>query len=130
MAIDNFDMTVNFNAGQRLCGLNKIAEIRAEMREINKRVKQQDKKNRPVPHAIMDKDLARFLADMRDEHDKKYEQNNRALSALFYLAGIKTARHGVDVVEMSDQEKKALIIAMNHFRVMVSLFSERLTLSV
>ncbi|MGG2143478.1 DUF5347 family protein [Symbiopectobacterium sp. RP] len=130
MAIDNFDMTVNFNAGQRLCGLNKIAEIRAGMREINKRVQQQDKKNRPVPHAIMDKELARFLADMRNKHDKKYEQNNRALSALFYLAGIKTARHGVDVVEMTDQEKRALIIAMNHFRVMVSLFPERLTLPV
>lgn len=44
MAINNFDMTINFNAGQRLCGLNKIAEIRAEMREINKRVQQQNKK--------------------------------------------------------------------------------------
>nr|WP_252318855.1 DUF5347 family protein [Candidatus Symbiopectobacterium sp. PLON1] len=83
-----------------------------------------------MPHAIIDKDLARFLADMRDKHDAKHEQNDRALSALFYLAGIKKARHGVDVVEMSDQEKKALIIAMNHFRVIVSLFPERLTLLV
>lgn len=129
MDINKFDMTVRFNVGQRLHGLNKIAEIRAGMRAVQERSQRQViEKYHPLPKRNTEDELARFLDDMRDKHDEHHDDNIRALSALFYLAGIKTARHGIEVTEMSDSEKKSLIIAMNHCRAMVSLFPKQLTL--
>lgn len=129
MAIDKSDMTVIFNAGQRLHGLNKIAEIRAGMRAVQERSqKPVREKYHPLTRKSAEEELSRFLDDMRDKHDECHDDNIRALSALFYLAGIKTVRHSIEVTEMSDDEKKALIIAMNHCRAMVSLFPKRLTL--
>ncbi|WP_125933192.1 DUF5347 family protein [Candidatus Sodalis sp. SoCistrobi] len=85
-------------------------------------------KYHPLTRKSTEEELSRFLDDMRNKHDEHHDDNVRALSALFYLAGIKTARHSIEITEMSDDEKKALIIAMNHCRAMVSLFPKQLTL--
>ncbi|XYX40447.1 DUF5347 family protein [Candidatus Erwinia dacicola] len=44
--------------------------------------------------------VATFMDDMRDVRDSNYQENKRALSAIFYLANIKTDRHGLDFSEL------------------------------
>ncbi|MCM8075652.1 DUF5347 domain-containing protein, partial [Enterobacter hormaechei] len=61
-------------------------------------------------------------------HYPQFEENNRALAAIFFLAKIPAARHELQLSELTTDEKKALITAMNHFRAVVSLFPKRLTM--
>ncbi|MEI4895924.1 DUF5347 family protein, partial [Klebsiella pneumoniae] len=44
------------------------------------------------------------------------------------LAKIPAARHELELSELTTDEKKAFITAMNHFRAVVSLFPKRLTM--
>lgn len=98
------------NLGQRTCGLNQIAQLRAEFWGDDGRA------------------LKTFFATVRDRRDPLYDQNSRALSALLFLAGIPTSRHALSLEAFSAEEKASLILAMNQFRAMVSLFPKRLTL--
>ncbi|MGC0910147.1 DUF5347 domain-containing protein [Pantoea agglomerans] len=111
MAIETESNAVQLNAGQRVSGLNHIAAIRAQLWGDN-----------------CGNELKRFLADMNDKRDAQYEQNKRALAAIFFLANISKERHDVQFNELTGAEKIALIVAMNHFRAVVSLFPKRLTL--
>lgn len=111
MAIEGKSIAVELSAGQRVNGLNHIAAIRAQLWG--------DK---------CGNELKRFIADMRDKRDAQYEQNKRALSAIFYLANIKSERHDIEFDGLTSNEKNALISAMNHFRAVVSLFPKKLTL--
>ena len=109
MAIESLPQTAPLMAGERLAGLNYVAELRAKHLGDNS------------------KELERFVADMRDKRDPQHEENSRALSAIFFLAKIPGARHDLKLSELTE-EKKALITAMNHFRAVVSLFPKRLTM--
>ena len=101
MAIEAARARVPLSVGARLSGLN---------------------------HSDSGKELARFMADMRDKRDPFFEENSRALAALFFMARLPVARHECDISELTTEEKRALITAMNHFRAVVSLFPERLTM--
>lgn len=111
MAIEGEDIAVQLSAGQRASALNHIAAIRAQLWGDN-----------------CGNELKRFMADMRDKRDAQYEQNKRALGAIFYLANIRSERHDAEFDELTSDEKYALISAMNHFRAVVSLFPKKLTL--
>lgn len=111
MAIENNQVYVHMNAGQRVTGLNHIAKIRTKFLGDN-----------------CGDELKRFMADMRDKRDSLHERNKRALAAIFFLANIKSERHECDYDELTSDEKYALIDAMNHFRAVVSLFPKKLTL--
>ncbi|WP_329800130.1 DUF5347 family protein, partial [Klebsiella pneumoniae] len=54
--------------------------------------------------------------------------NERALAAIFFMAKIPADRHNVNMNELTTDEKRELIKAMNHFRAVVSLFPKRLTM--
>ncbi|MCU6339320.1 MULTISPECIES: DUF5347 domain-containing protein [Enterobacter] len=110
MAIEAARARVPLSVGARLSGLNHIAELRARYGSDS------------------GKELARFMTDMRDKRDPFFEENSRALAALFFLARLPVARHECDISELTTEEKRALITAMNHFRAVVSLFPERLTM--
>lgn len=110
MAIEAFSATVPLKAGERLAGLNHVAELRARY------------------WGDSWKEVERFVDDMRDKRDPQFEENNRALAAIFFLAKIPAARHELELSELTTDEKKALITAMNHFRAVVSLFPKRLTM--
>ncbi|HDR2689849.1 DUF5347 domain-containing protein [Enterobacter ludwigii] len=110
MEIEATRATVPLKVGARLSGLNHVAELRARYWGDN------------------EKALARFLAEMRDKRDPSFEENNRALAAIFFLAKLPAARHECGINELTTEEKRALIGAMNHFRAVVSLFPERLTM--
>jgi len=110
MAIEAVPQAAPLMAGERLSGLNYVAELRAKH------------------WGDSGKELERFVADMRDKRDPLFEENSRALSAIFYLAKIPNARHELKLSELTTEEKKALITAMNHFRAVVSLFPKRLTM--
>ena len=110
MAIEAARASVPLSVGARLNGLNHIAELRARYGNDS------------------GKELARFMAEMRDKRDPCFEENGRALAAIFFLARLPVARHECDISELTTEEKKALINAMNHFRAVVSLFPERLTM--
>ncbi|MCG0455994.1 DUF5347 domain-containing protein [Enterobacter cloacae complex sp. ECC445] len=110
MAIEAARARVPLSVGERLSGLNHVAELRARYGSDS------------------GKDLARFMADMRDRRDPCFEENGRALAALFFLARLPVARHECDFSELATEEKRALINAMNHIRAVVSLFPERLTM--
>ncbi|MDR0217646.1 MAG: DUF5347 domain-containing protein [Enterobacteriaceae bacterium] len=97
--------------GQRLDGLNQLSRIRA------------------IYWGDDEKELNRFLADMRDKKDCHYEENQRALSAIFYLANIPRSRHDSEISHFSPVEKQSLIKAMNHIKVVVSQFPKHLALS-
>jgi len=110
MAIVAISASQPLSAGARLTGLNHVVELRAKYWGDN------------------EKELARFMADLRDKRDPQFEENSRALAAIFFLAKLPPARHALDLTELSRDEKKALIKAMNHFRAVVSLFPQRLTM--
>lgn len=54
--------------GERLAGLNHVAELRAKY------------------WGDSWKEVERFVDDMRDKRDPQFEENNRALAAIFFLA--------------------------------------------
>ncbi|MEQ5196879.1 DUF5347 domain-containing protein [Klebsiella pasteurii] len=110
MAIEAVELSAPLTAGERLAGLNHIAELRARY------------------WGDSWKEVERFINDMRDKRDPQFEENSRAMAAIFFLAKIPTARHELELSELTTEEKKALITAMNHFRAVVSLFPKRLTM--
>ncbi|MFK3934817.1 DUF5347 family protein [Pantoea agglomerans] len=103
-------ITVQMNVGQRASALNHISALRTMM------------------YGDCSNELKRFIADMRNKRDHQTEQNSRALSAIFFLANISKERHSVDFSELTSDEVKALISAMNHLKAVVSLFPKNLTL--
>ncbi|EAM7976192.1 hypothetical protein XU84_22180 [Salmonella enterica] len=111
MAIDGPVATVPLSPGKRLDGLNHIAELRAKVFGLN-----------------IESELERFIEDMRDQRDVNNKQNERALAAIFYMAKITAERHSVNISDLTTDEKRELIKAMNHFRAVVSLFPKRLTM--
>ena len=111
MAIEGDAATVPLSAGLRLNGLNHIAELRAKVFGLN-----------------IDSELERFISDMRDQRDINHKQNERALAAIFFMAKIPADRHNVNMNELTTDEKRELIKAMNHFRAVVSLFPKRLSM--
>ena len=64
MAIESAAATVPLSPGERLNGLNHIAELRAKVFGLN-----------------IESELERFIKDMRDPRDINNEQNKRALAA-------------------------------------------------
>lgn len=111
MAIEGDSATVPLSPGYRLDGLNHIAELRAKVFGLN-----------------IESELERFISDMRNQRDINHKQNERALAAIFFMAKIPAERHSVKVSELTTDEKRELIKAMNHFRAVVSLFPKRLTM--
>ncbi|EIW8467485.1 MULTISPECIES: DUF5347 domain-containing protein [Klebsiella/Raoultella group] len=111
MAIEGDSATVPLSPGHRLDGLNHIAELRAKVFGLN-----------------IESELERFISDMRNQRDINHKQNERALAAIFFMAKIPAERHSVKVSELTTDEKRELIKAMNHFRAVVSLFPKRLTM--
>lgn len=111
MAIEGDSATVPLSPGHRLDGLNHIAELRAKVFGLN-----------------IEPELERFISDMRNQRDINHRQNERALAAIFFMAKIPAERHSVKVSELTTDEKRELIKAMNHFRAVVSLFPKRLTM--
>ena len=111
MAIEGSTATVPLSPGQRLEGLNHIAELRARVFGLN-----------------IERELERFINEMCDPRDINHKQNGRALAAIFFMAKIPVERHGVKISELTTDEKRDLIKAMNHFRAVVSLFPKRLTM--
>ncbi|EHM50647.1 MAG: DUF5347 domain-containing protein [Yokenella regensburgei] len=110
MAIEAASVTTPLTAGERLNGLNHVAELRARYWSDSW------------------KDVEQFVDDMRDKRDPHVVENTRAMAAIFFLAKIPAARHELELSELTTEEKKALITAMNHFRAVVSLFPKRLTM--
>ncbi|PWC10913.1 hypothetical protein B4923_15490 [Brenneria roseae subsp. americana] len=102
---------VPLSVGARTDGLNHIAMLRRK-------------------HFLTDceKDICRFIDDMRDKIDPACHENKRVLSAIFYLADIDKERHDVNFNELTTDEKKRLIKAMNKLKAVVSLFPRHLTL--
>ncbi|HHR0587309.1 DUF5347 domain-containing protein [Klebsiella aerogenes] len=113
MAIEGDSATVPLSPGHRLDGLNHIAELRAKVFGLN-----------------IESELERFISDMRNPRDINHNQNERALAAIFFMAKIPAERHSVKVSELTTDEKRELIKAMNHFRAVVSLFPKRLTMPI
>lgn len=111
MAIEGAAATVPLSPGQRLEGLNSVAELRANVFGLN-----------------IEPELERFIKDMRDLRDINHKQNERALAAIFFMAKIPAERHGVNISDLTTDEKRELVKAMNHFRAVVSLFPKRLTM--
>lgn len=111
MAIKGSAAMVLLSPGERVDGLNHIAELRAKVFGTNS-----------------DAELAFFIHAMRDATGSNCQQNQRALAAIFFMAHIPAARHHVSLNMLTTDEKKALILAMNHFRAVVSLFPKRLTM--
>ncbi|HBY3997553.1 TPA: hypothetical protein MIT45_08150 [Klebsiella pneumoniae] len=111
MAIEGAASTRTISPGERYEGLNHIAELRAKVFGIN-----------------IESELERFIYEMSDPRDANNKQNKRALAAIFFMANIPAERHGVKISELTTDEKRELIKAMNHFRAVVSLFPKRLTM--
>lgn len=111
MAIEGAATTRSISPSERYEGLNHIAELRAKVFGIN-----------------IESELERFINEMSDPQDANNKQNKRALAAIFFMANIPAERHGVKISELTTDEKRELIKAMNHFRAVVSLFPKRLTM--
>lgn len=112
MAIEAISTNVPLRAGERFAGLNHVSDIYARY------------------FGDSWQDVERFISDISDKRDPLYEENSRALSAIYFLAKIPKEKHEGGITNFSHDEKKALISAMNHFRAVVSLFPRRLTMPV
>ena len=110
MAIEAVSATVPLKAGERLAGLNHVAELRGKYWDDSWR------------------EVEGFVDGLSDKRNPQLEQKNRRLAAILFLAKIPAARHELELSELTTDEKKALITAMNHFRAVVSLFPKRLTM--
>ncbi|WLI76938.1 DUF5347 domain-containing protein [Kosakonia sp. H02] len=110
MAITSSVATAPLSAGERLAGLNHLSEIRSRY------------------WGDSWSEVARFITDLRDKRDEQFEENSRALAAIFFLARVPAARQALDPQALTLDEKRAVIAAMNHFRAVVSLFPKRLTM--
>ena len=97
MAIEGAAATVPLSPGERLNGLNHIAELRAKVFGLN-----------------IESELERFIKDMRDPRDINNEQNKRALAAIFFMAKIPAERHSISINELTTDEKRELIKAMGN----------------
>lgn len=113
MAITDKYATVPLTAGERVNGLNHVAALRSRYWGESGW-----------------QEITEFITRMRDKRDPCYEDNNRALAALFFLARIPITRHESDVSALSIDEKRSLILAMNQLRAVVSLFPKRLSMPV
>lgn len=91
MAIEALPTTAPLKAGERLAGLNHVAELRARF------------------WGDSWKEVVRFVDDIRDKRDPQSEENNRALAAIFFLAKIPAARHELELSELTTDEKKRLL---------------------
>jgi hypothetical protein len=111
MAIEGDAARVPLSLCKRLDGLNHIATLREKVFGLN-----------------YEQELERFIEEMRDPRDVNKIQNERALAAIFFMAKIPADRHGVHINDLTTDEKRELIKAMNHFRAVVSLFPKRLTM--
>jgi len=111
MAIEGSSMLGDLNAGQRVSVLNHVALLRSQF------------------GGNCEKELTRFFNDMRDKTDSNFKENERALSAILFLANIGKDRHSIAFSELTTDERKALIRAMNHLKAVVSLFPKKMTLS-
>lgn len=111
MAIEGASTTRSISPGERYEGLNHIAELRAKVFGHN-----------------VESELERFIDDMSDPRDANTKQNKRALAAIYFMANIPADRHSVKISDLTTDEKRELIKAMNHFRAVVSLFPKRLTM--
>ncbi|EOU8286855.1 DUF5347 domain-containing protein [Escherichia coli] len=111
MAIEGAAAAVPLSPGERVNGLNHIAELRAKVFGVN-----------------IEPELESFISDMRNSRDRNHKQNERALAAIFFMAKIPAERHGVNISDLTTDEKRELVKAMNHFRAVVSLFPKRLTM--
>ncbi len=67
MAFKAEDITIKMSAGQRASALNHISVLRTAL------------------YGDCEKELNRFINEMRDKRDEKYELNNRVLAAFFFL---------------------------------------------
>lgn len=110
MAIEDFAPTVQLSAGQRHNALNHISEIRRRFWGDGW------------------KEIEKFIDGMRDYRDPNREENARTLSAIFYIAKIPTTKHQLSLSELTDEEKRALVSAMNQLKAAVSLFPKRIAL--
>ncbi|WP_068871160.1 DUF5347 family protein [Edwardsiella tarda] len=111
MAIEGAAATTPLSPGERLGGLNHIAELRAKVFGLN-----------------IEPELERFINDMRNPLDVNTKQNERALAAIFYMAKIPAGRQSVNISDLTTDEKRELVKTMNHFRAVVSLFPKMLAM--
>ncbi|MCC5752810.1 DUF5347 family protein, partial [Klebsiella pneumoniae] len=82
MAIEGPVATVPLSPGKRLDGLNHIAELRAKVFGLN-----------------IEREMDRFINEMRDPRAINHKQNERALAAIFFMAKIPAERHNVNINE-------------------------------
>ncbi|UFT92962.1 DUF5347 family protein [Pectobacterium carotovorum] len=108
------------NIAARTDGLNHIAMLRGKHF-----------------HTSSEKDMCRFIDDIRDERfydgeredrEAKRSEYMRVLSAIFELADIDKERHNLKFNELTTEEKAKLIKAMNKLKAVVSLFPKHLIL--
>ncbi|MDZ3645555.1 DUF5347 domain-containing protein, partial [Klebsiella pneumoniae] len=84
MAFKAEDITINMSAGQRASALNHISVLRTAL------------------YGDCEKELNRFINEMRDKRDEKYELNNRVLAALFFLANIRESANKQVISSQAD----------------------------
>ncbi|CAI1547852.1 DUF5347 family protein [Serratia marcescens] len=113
MAFTKTARTVPLTPSQRADGLQHIAELRRDVFKCDSTA-----------------EINRFLADVCNESEPRHKDNIRTLSAILFLAGIKKERHGLSFSELTSEEKKVLVDAMNKFRAVVSLFPKHLSMLI
>ncbi|MBG6244011.1 hypothetical protein CS369_02720 [Candidatus Symbiopectobacterium sp. 'North America'] len=102
---------IEIGISARVEGLNHIAALRGKFFPANG-----------------EKDMCRFIDDMRDKYEPGYHDNIRVLSAMFDLADIDKERQRLKFNELTTDEKERLIKAMNKLKAVVSLFPKNLIL--
>ncbi|MBD2810036.1 DUF5347 domain-containing protein [Xenorhabdus sp. Vera] len=94
----------------RINGLNNIAKLKASIFKSD------------------NKELSRFIDEMRNKRNKHYADNKRLLAAIFYLAYIPTERHELELHQLTHEELCSLIRAINLMKAANALLPDKLSL--
>ncbi|WP_313686340.1 DUF5347 family protein [Pantoea sp.] len=74
-------------SSKHVAALNHVALLRAQLMGGN-----------------YENDVPRFIADMRDMTDNNFQDNRRALSAIFFLANISKDRHSTNFADLTSED--------------------------
>ncbi|KGM27593.1 hypothetical protein KS18_14185 [Photorhabdus luminescens] len=98
---------------EKIDGLNKTSEAR-------NRYFCDDKEN--------NNKLDDFIETMRDRTNNRVRNNERVLHLIFHLAGFDKERYHVKFKELTIEERRSLILAINQLRAVASILPDKLAL--
>ncbi|WP_338804825.1 DUF5347 family protein [Xenorhabdus griffiniae] len=101
---------VSMTLDEKIDGLNKSAELRAKYFSDDNR------------------ELAEMIEYLRDRTNNRTRNNEQLLHLIFNLAGFDKSRYEVKFHQLTNNEQRSLILAMNQLKALASILPDKLVM--